>query len=156
MSDLFSVTVIEKGDEWVDLKLIIIHPDQNTFPENRSFGLMLIWEPTFISYEYQGKTVFTHDAFALSQLSPDQILDADYVEKAQDEIVKSVSVLETGCFPESQMGANISSEELCVSLADGEGSPCALIRITVTDSKWIGHLQKGMTWGSTAHQVVWE
>ena len=42
MSELWNVTVEEVGPDWVDLEVVLAHPDANPFPEDRVFALCLL------------------------------------------------------------------------------------------------------------------
>ncbi len=155
MSDLFAVTVVGKGSKYVDLRLVIVHPDQLSFPTRKSFALMLVWEPSFVSYTFQNQTVFNPAPCAIGEMfSPETILDADFVREHQDDIIESVALLETHHFPFQDKLLNLTPAEIDAFWADEEKLPAAVLKIIVTDPKWIEHLRVGMSWRSTAFSVI--
>lgn len=143
MSELFSVEVLRVAENTVALQLIIIHPDQQRFYTTRSFALQLLWEPTHLSYQHDGETVYRHAPSALGQaITVEAIQDRDFVIAQQGQIIASVALLETVNYP---LGA--------VDWDDAATLPRAVLEITVTEPHWIAHLQAGMTWDSAAYSM---
>ena len=148
MSELFRVEVLRVAENTVTLQLVIIHPDQQRFYTTRSFALQLLWEPTHLSYQQAGKTVYQHDPSALGQaLTVENIQDRDFVLAQQAEFIAAVALLETINYPAD----NYPSSE--VDWDDVATLPRAVLEITVTEPRWIAHLQAGMTWDSAAYTM---
>ena len=148
MSELFRVEVLRVAENTVTLQLVIIHPDQQRFYTTRSFALQLLWEPTHLSYEHDGETIYRHEPSALGQaITLETIQDRDFVIARQAEFIAAVALLETVNYPADNypFGA--------VDWDDATSLPRAVIAITVTEAQWIAHLHAGMTWESAAYTM---
>ena len=47
MSDLWDIDILNRGKDWVDLKVTLHHPDAGPFPESPGFALQLLLIPAF-------------------------------------------------------------------------------------------------------------
>ncbi len=143
MSELFRVKVLRVAQKSVTLQLVIIHPDQQRFYTTRSFALQLLWEPTHLSYEFEGERVYHHAPSALGQtLTVEHLMDAEFVIAHQAHFIASVALLETANYPPESLDWD-----------DEESLPRAVLEITVTEPRWLAHLQAGMAWESAAYNM---
>ncbi len=148
MSELFRVEALRVAENTVTLQLVIIHPDQQRFYTTRSFALQLLWEPTHLSYEYDGKTVYHHAPSALGQaITVENIQDRDFVITHQAQIIAAVARLKTVNYPADNYPFGAVDWDNATSL------PRAALEITVTEPRWIAHLHAGMVWDSAAYNM---
>jgi hypothetical protein len=154
MSELFRVQVLHIVRDTVTLQLVIVHPDQRYFYATKSFALQLIWEPVYVSYEFEGNTVCVHEANALgAAVSVENIQDAHFMITHQDRFITSVEIVETANYPVQVAFDTLSDSEFEAYWKDLTHLPQAVLKITVIEPKWIAHLKAGMAWDSTAYNM---
>lgn len=128
-SDLYRVTVAEKQDRTVRLKVDVVHPDSNYLPDEPSFALMVLRESTT-----HGK-----DAPLALEMSHADSLDQGWMRLYTRGFIEQVTAkIESG------------SGEATTKADWIKGS----LTITVTDPAWISHLTVGMGFDSAAFSVV--
>ena len=144
-SALFKVRVESTGEMACNLRLYIIHPDQDRFYATAPFALQVLWD----SPQKSGK-----DANALRQaISMHDISNEHFVYNHIDRFIESVEYIERKNYPRKINFDGMSREELNTYWSNEEKLPQAVIHITVTDSKWIEHLRPDMEWTTSAYNM---
>ncbi len=145
MSSLFDIEVLSKTDNTVELKLYIIHPHQYWFYESKSFALQLIWDLT--------KVIKQISCPLSKEISAEKILDIKWVINNQDKFIKSVMISETLNYPIDLDYSILSEEEYDKHWEDKKSLAQAIYLITVTNPKWIKHIQNGMEYETAAYDM---
>lgn len=169
MSSMWNITVINKGQKWVDLEVVLAHPDAGSFPEDPVFALSLI---TSEAYRFDdnynripdspiGEMINFNDSYELSSL-----------ESRLDEFVEKTVIYEAKNIPFDEQDAHERIDELVYDAGverddenwdeawDGfwrdfwdnkDNLPWAKYRTWVTDEKWIEHLKIGQKFDSASY-----
>ncbi len=161
MSSLWDVSVIGKGKKWIDMEVVLAHPDAGNFPEDPVFALALL---TSEAYKF-GEN---YDRVPSSPLGEQIPFDASYhcssLSEIVGEFIEKVVVYKTKNVPFNEDEAHEKVNQQVIAMGmdedhedwDGEwdekwrefwGSkdnlPWAKYRIWVTDERWIEHLKIG-------------
>ena len=144
MSDLYTITVLARDGGSVDLRVDIVHPDVVDVPLSRSFVAMIVedeWAPGAAAYKAWWKAWVARDPKASPR-----------------PLYRSVELIDLLWLPREQSAppAGMTQEELdaldgCTDPATGRSRlGSATLRVTVDDPGYVGHLEPGMSWSSTA------
>lgn len=77
----------------------------------------------------------------------ENIQDRNFVIAQQSQIIAAVALLETANYPADSYPPGE------VDWGDAATLPRAVLEITVTEPRWIAHLQAGMMWDSAAYNM---
>ena len=168
VSELWNVSVLNRGDTWIDLEVVLAHPDAGAFPADPAFALLLL---TAEAYDFDQN----HDRVPNGPLGERIDFESSYlpgdVSGRTDEFIAAVDVYETRGFPWDEETAHEKIDSLCEQ--DGlspddkawkdrwqdhwrafwqspGNAPRAKYRITVTDSRWLKHLEVGQRFDTAA------
>ncbi len=168
-SDLWIVTVIRKGNKWIDVEVMMCHPDAGDLPEDPAFALLLL---TTEAYNF-GSAVQSISQCPLSEaIEYDLSFQPDHVEPRVPEFIEKVVVYEAHNLPfnEHEAQAKVNDEVLADGIERGSADweavsskywnefwrskadiPWGIYRIWVTDDKWTSHLEPGQSFGSASY-----
>mmetsp|Transcript_12476 Transcript_12476/g.13450 ORF Transcript_12476/g.13450 Transcript_12476/m.13450 type:complete len:190 (+) Transcript_12476:29-598(+) len=168
-SDFWVVTVISKGNKWIDLEVKRSSPDAGDFPEDRAFALLLLtsegygFGPGFqrIPKGPLGEAIEFNKSYLPDAVSPRVpefiekvvVYEAHNLPYNDDEAVAKTDdkVLADGIERGSADWGDAWGKywnEFWASKAD---SPWAKYRIWVTDDKWTSHLQLEQSFDTPAY-----
>lgn len=162
MSSMWGVSVIGKGKKWIDMEVVLAHPDAGDFPEDPVFALALL---TSEAYGWDKD----YNRVAESPLSAKIPFDDSYLPETlrsrAAEFVEKVLIYEAHNVPfeESEAHEKVGQivkdnlgidedhedwddewEEEWRNFWDNKDNlPWAKYRIWVTDEQWIEHLKVG-------------
>ena len=158
---MWDISVINKGKKWVDLEVVLDHPDAGSFPEDPAFALALLTDKAYgfdADYNYiatspLGEAIPHDHSYLPETLSP---IAGDFIERT---VIYEAHNLP---FDESEAHEKVNEQVRALGIAedddewDGEWEdlwrdfwaskdnlPWARYRIWVTDEKWIGHMEIG-------------
>lgn len=137
MSELHHIVCTEKSDFAVTLRVYIVHVDESEFYQKKNYALQLLWynaNPELGTFTPLGNAIPT-----------DTFFDTNWVNQHCGEFIESLKIIETKNYPVSP---DLSFSN---SMSRLDELPMAIILITVTNPKWIEHIQKGATWKSAAY-----
>lgn len=159
MSTMWDVSVIGKGRKWIDLEVVLSHPDAGNFPEDPVFALALL---TSEAYAF-GDNYDRIPASPLGEQIPfDDSYLCDTLRPLADQFVEKVLVYEAHNVPFEEDEAHEKVNEKVRALGFNEDSdewdgewedewrafweskdnlPWAKYRIWVKDENWIAHMQ---------------
>lgn len=143
MTALFRVRVEGCESKICQLRFFIIHPDQKRFYASLPFALQVLWDGAE-----------NRDAAHLTQtISLKQRCDSQFVVSHCEEFIESVEYLERRNYPRSIDFESMSSNEFQEYWKNEYGLPQSVLQIIVTDSRWIAHMNIGMTWETSAYNM---
>lgn len=169
MSSLWSVSVINKGKDWIDLKVVLDHPDAGSFAEDPVFALCLLTQE---AYGFDDKYNYVANSPLAEQIPHDKSYQPYDVAPRVAEFIRKVVVYETRNCPFDEFEAHRKTDEQVLAMGinkDDEawenvwqdkwraywGNPDSLpngfYRIWVTGPEWIQHLSIGQTFDSAAY-----
>ncbi len=144
-SSLFKVQVINIQETICDLRLFIIHPDQSRFYATGPFAIQLIWD---------AMTSSDRVVFPIGQrITLDDVSNPDFMYENEDTYISMVEFLEFKNYPRTINLDDLSEKEFQEYWLNEELLSQAIIRITVTDPRWIEHLEIGIEWESSAFNM---
>ena len=169
MSSMWNVSVINKGKDWVDLEVVLAHPDAGGFPDDPVFALCLLTNEAYkFNDEYKREP-----ACSLGRaIEHDKSYQPFDVAPRVHEFVKSLVVYEVMRIPfdEDDAHAKVDEEVLAMGVEkdskewedewhekwrdfwdDKNNMPLAKYRINVTDPKWIEHLTVGQSFDTASY-----
>ncbi len=169
MSSMWNVSVINKGEKWIDLEVVLAHPDAGSFAEDPVFALELL---TSEAYGFDDN----YNRVATSPLSESINFDDSYLPSSLsprvDEFIEKVVIYEAHNIPFDESDAHAKVDEQVLALGvdrdddewDGhwddfwrdfwhskENLPWARYRIWVTDEKWIEHMELGQEFDTASY-----
>ena len=168
MSSLWNVEIINKGKNWVDFKVRLIHPDAGSFPETKGFALLMLLQ---MAYEFDENYNYIPKCPLGEQFATDQFYDAEVVSERAGDYIESVQIyrIENAPFDEAEMHRLIDEQvsnqgfnrddpewdntwDECFSQYwDTPGNlPEASYRVAVTKPEWIEQAEPGATFESAA------
>lgn len=168
MSDLWDIDILNRGKDWVDLKVTLHHPDAGPFPESPGFALQLLLIPAF-GWDSSGNR--RAPSPLSSEFSEDNYYDAEECADRAKKFVRSVQVYKASNVPfvEKQVHAGVDKRVIERGIArdsdDWESAwenewraywsdparvPSATYRISVTAPKWLDHIEPGMRFDSAS------
>lgn len=161
MSSLWDVSVIGKGKKWIDLEVVLAHPDAGDFPEDPVFALSLL---TSEAYKF-GENYNRVPASPLGEKIPfDDSYQCDSLSGIVDEFIEKVVVYETRNVPFEEAEAHEKVNQKVIAMGidedhedwddeweekwrefwdDKENLTWAKYRVWVTDENWIEHMKIG-------------
>ncbi|PQO45050.1 hypothetical protein [Blastopirellula marina] len=168
MSTLWNVNVLEVASDWVDLEVVMDHPDAGPFPEDRVFALCLL---TGDAYRLEstdwipncplGDAIPREQSYEPSDVAPrvDEFIRRALIYRAYrlpwDGNAASEEtdgrVLADGIERDSEEWRDAWWEKWAQFWNDKYNLPRAIYRVWVTDAKWLQHLSAGMTFASAAY-----
>ena len=126
----------------VRVKLWIVNPDVQYFPERIGFGLQLLWdalEGTKITQFPLGKAV-----------NEREITDVNWLASEAEKYIDQFKYVSFERFPVSESVENLTDKDYSDFWDDLGKIPGASADILLTDSKWAQHIQEKMIWKSYA------
>lgn len=137
MAELHYIECTEKSTLTVTLKVYIVHPDESEFYQKKNYALQLIWFPAnpLLNVIYPLGTVIPIDLF----------FDTNWMNQHCSDFIESAKIIETKNY---QVPQNLDFSNALSRLHE---LPMAILLITVTNPKWISHIQKGDNWRSAAY-----
>jgi len=171
MSSIWNVSVLDKGKEWIDLKLVFAHPDAGPFPEEKPFALSLL---THEAYSFDKKYQRVPNSFLANEMDFDKSYDLEYLGTVADKYIKDVKIYEAVNLPWDEDLVHEKINSLCETegLSEDDDAweetwekhwidfwdnpnnlPQAKYRIKVTDEKWITHLSLGQEFDSASYGI---
>eukprot|EP01040_Poterioochromonas_malhamensis_P011177 gene11177-12177_t len=168
-SDLWIVTIIRKGNKWIDVEVMMCHPDAGDLPEDPAFALLLLTSEAYgfgPGYQRISKGPLG-EAFQF-----DKSYLPDHVEPRVPEFIEKVLVYEAHNVPfnEHEAHAKVDDKVLADGIERGSADweavsskywnefwrskadiPWGIYRIWVTDDKWTSHLEPGQSFGSASY-----
>lgn len=167
-TDLFDVTVLNRGNDWVDFLIRVAYLDAGHIPASGCFALQLILEK---AYEFDSN----YDRVPASPIGElvayEKSYQPDDVIHFVDEYVKSVRVYQAANTGHDEDYARATVDEMVRALgikedteewddawdaawgawsARPDGRPRAILRVEVTDPRWVAHLEPGTSHGTTS------
>lgn len=143
-SDLYSITVVARGEDSVDLKVDIVNTDVVDIPLSPSFAAMVIedeWAPGAAAYKAWWRAWADRDPWA-----------------DPSKLYRRIELLELHHLPRAQSrpppGMTMDEWDALDSIRDDGGRSLlgsGTLRVTVDDPGYLGHLEPGTSWGSTAY-----
>lgn len=127
--ELWDIEVINKGQNWLDLKVVMCNPDAPDFAEDSTFALKLLAEQSLDLGE--GCSIG-------NAISEDQYWDDEYMSSITSQYISRVIIYEITSYKE-------------IYNRDENNMPKAKYRIGVTSPKWIEHLKIGQKFDSAAY-----
>lgn len=168
MSEMYDVTVVNRGKTWVDLKVRQVHPDAGLVSESKGFALQLVLVEAYqFDDKYEripngplGEAVEfdkSYDAEAVEELADTYVksshayraLNVPFVEKAAHAAVDE-KVLARGIQKDSDEWEDAWQDEWREWWQRPDGPPYVTLRVEVADPKWIEHLEPGKTFDTAA------
>ncbi|MDP1828919.1 MAG: pentapeptide repeat-containing protein [Archangium sp.] len=169
MSELYTVDVLNRGVQWVDLRVTQCHPDAGSFPESPGFALQLLLDQAYqFDDSYQRVP-----AGPLGEAVPvDDFYDAELAVERAKQFIDSVQIYKVinAPFVEKDAHAWVDRKVLARGIArDSEewesawqdhwreywlavdGPPVAHYRVKVKEPKWVEHLQPGKHFDSAGY-----
>ncbi len=168
MSEMYDVTVVNRGSTWVDLEVRQVHPDAGRVSESRGFALQLILVE---AYRFDDQYHRVPNGPLGEAVEFDTSYDAEAVEEFADTYVKSSHAYHAVNVPFVEEAAHAAVDERVLARGIGKGSegwedawqdewrewwqrpdgpPYVTLRVEVTDPRWIAHLQPGRTFDTAA------
>lgn len=145
-TDLYGIRVLAKKGPTVTLKVFLVYYDWDQIPDSKDFFLMVLWDKADTRFGGGGPL---GDAITVSQICSESFRMAQ-----APAYVANVEKIGSANYPVT------NREELSTFYYEDEGrweNEDRLAQVdflvTVTDPKWIEHLQPGMSWGSTAYGI---
>lgn len=145
-SDLYGIRVLAKEASTVTLKVFLVYYDWDHIPASKDFFLSVLWD--------KADTRFGGGGPLGDAVTVDQICDDQFRLDHAGTYVASVEQIGSANYPIT------NKEKLSTFYYERDGkwaneNKLAQVdfRITVTDPKWIEHLQPGMSWGSTSYGI---
>ncbi|MDX1958314.1 MAG: hypothetical protein SFU98_07055 [Leptospiraceae bacterium] len=139
-TDLYGVRIEKIKDTKVQLRIFNVYGDFVGIPASKDFFLRVL----------SGWSV-RHEKSPVWEYLGDDVFNDEQVYFRADEFVAEAKVLETKNYP----GILKQTFYYCKNSKwkDEKKLPQILFELTVTDKKWISHLQERDSWGSTAYET---
>lgn len=168
MSSLWKVEIANKGNNWVDFRVRLIHPDAGPFPETKGFALLMLLQ---MAYKFDENYDYVPKCPLGREFTSDQFYDAEYVTERAEDYVESVQIyrIENSPFDETEMRRIVDEQvsgqgfnhndpewddawdECCSEYWDDPGNlPEASYRVVVTNPEWIEQAEPGMAFESAS------
>jgi len=168
MSTLWKVSVIEKKENSIDLKVVLDHPDAGPFPDDVVFALCLL---TSEAYKFDDDEQVANCALGES-ITHEKSYQPYDVESRVGEFIEKILIYSACNLPwdEDEAHAAVNAKVTAKGIQEesdewedewedewGEywnnqsNFPIAKYRIWVTDPKWIEHLKKGMSFETASY-----
>lgn len=141
MAGLFRVSTEYVSQQSCKLRLYIIHPDQEYFYADTVFALRVLWERA----DEIGEAPLTQE------MTYEQVFDDDWAWANSERYVAEVDYLESRNYPRSVNFTEMTEAEFEAYWQDDESLPQALLIISVTEPRWLQHVQIGDRWEATAY-----
>ena len=145
-SDLYGIRVLAKEASTVTLKVFLVYYDWDHIPESKDFFLSVLWD--------EADTRFGGGGPLGDAITVPEICDEQFRLYHADAYVAKVEQIGSANYPITH------KEKLSTFYYERDGKwenedKLAQVdfRITVTDPKWIEHLQPGMSWGTTSYGI---
>ncbi|MEO7080568.1 MAG: hypothetical protein ABIY71_03535 [Flavobacteriales bacterium] len=143
-TDLYGIRVLAKERSTVTLKVFLVYYDWDHIPDSKDFFLMVLWD--------EADTRFGGGGPLGDAITVPQICDEKFRLAHADTYVERIEKIGSANYPIT------NKEELATFYYEREGrweneDKLAQVdfKITVTDPKWIAHVEPGMSWGTTAY-----
>lgn len=173
MSSMWDVSVIGKGNKWIDMEVHLAHPDAGNFPEDPVFALALL---TSEAYGWDKD----YNRVATSPLSKEIPFDESYLPESLssrvDKFIEKVLIYQAHNVPfeeseaHEKVGQKVKDnlgidedhedwddeweEEWRNFWDNGDNLPRAKYRIWVTEDQWTEHLKVGKHFDTASFSEV--
>ena len=144
MSELYSVFIQDVTGEYVDMDVVVIHPDAGPVSTGPCFALMLLYDP-IDEYNY-GDEDRVKDSPLAQEMDLDGYLNPEVIKSQALGFISTTELVREHHHPPPAWG-DPSYQELW----DSDERPEATLRITPTHPAWIAHLREGMSWETAAY-----
>lgn len=144
MSELYSVSVHEVTDDYVELDVSVVHPDAGGVSEGVCFALSLVADP-LDAYNY-GREEHVKSSPLFSEIDLDSYLSEDFIRSNARGFIAASEIVREENHPPPYWG-----DENYESFWEGDEVSWARLRITPTHPGWIAHLREGMSWDTAAY-----
>ncbi|MBN2531375.1 MAG: hypothetical protein JXB88_00715 [Spirochaetales bacterium] len=148
MSSLFRVRVLNVAECSAELRLFIIHPDQEKFYTSHTFALGILYDSLYS----ENKNIKKESALAKA-VSMSDILDEEFMKQKSNKYIKNVNIKDENNYPVNINFDEMNDEEFDNYWDNEEGLPQATLVVTVTDPKCICNLEPGMEWETSAYDI---
>ena len=140
-TDLYNIKVLEKTSVEVKLRVTIVYEDTWDTPnaDAKGFFLMVLWDNVWGYGERPNAPL--GDAISI-----DDITSWEFRRDNETQFIAAVERLESHNFPVEDNPAYEADEW------DYDQLPYTDYRLTVTDARWIAHVEPGQSWGTTAYE----
>ncbi|MGC4119845.1 MAG: pentapeptide repeat-containing protein [Myxococcales bacterium] len=168
MSEMYDVTVVNRGQTWVDLRVRQVHPDAGRVSESKGFALQLLLVE---AYRFNESYDRVPNGPLGEAIGFDQSYDAETCDELAETYVKSSHaykavnvpfdeqashaavdqrVLARGIARDSEGWADAWQDEWREWWHRPDGPPYVTLRVEVTDPRWVAHLQPGKCFDTAA------
>lgn len=168
MSEMHSVTILNRGKNWADLLLRQVHPDAGPFCAGEAYALALLLNE---AYDFDESYNRRPSSPLGEQFAFDESYDPNKLANRARQFVKSVQVYKAVNLPfdERASHAAVDKRVLARGIARAsdewqeawddewrewwlrpDGPPRAWYRIAVTDPRWVQHLEPGKSFDTSA------
>lgn len=145
-TDTYGIRVLGKEGATVTLKVFLVYYDWNTIPDTEDFFLSVLWD--------QADTRFDKGGPLGDTITVKQICSDDFRLEHAQEYIASVEVIGSKNYPiKDKTDLETFYYEREGRWKDEDKLAQVDFKITVTDPKWIAHLEPGMSWGTTAYGI---
>jgi hypothetical protein len=141
---VFYIEVKQRSANSVMLRIAMADLDLESFPQEKSFGLRVIWEASW--------RMEISDCFIATAISPAQIADNKKCQQLADKIIGSTTIIRTENFPMSKSLDDMSDDEYDTFRSSEKLWPAAEYSLEVTEEKYIEHLLPGQVWYSSVSE----
>ncbi|MGM9509921.1 hypothetical protein ACS5NO_19465 [Larkinella sp. GY13] len=138
----FQIKAISKVEKVVRVRIWIINPDVQYFPERVGFGLQLLWDAL-------EDTQFTPYPLA-EAVNEREITDVNWLAREAENYVDQFTYVSFERFPVPESIENLRDKDYNDFWDDLGKVPGATADILLTDSKWARHIQENKVWKSYA------
>ena len=145
-TDLYGIRVLAKEASTVTLKVFLVYYDWDHIPESKDFFLSVLWD--------EADTRFGGGGPLGDAITVPEICDEKFRLEHAGTYVAQVEKLGSANYPITD------KKELATFYYERDGKwenedKLAQVdfKITVTDPKWIAHLEPGMSWGTTSYGI---
>lgn len=149
MSAMFSVEVIDTDNQKgiAKLFLTIINPDQKSFPDSKSFAVMLLLDSI---REFDITT-----APILKQIPMKDIEEFNFeiIKRKQNKIIKKIEISDYKNWPLPKEMESCTEIELKKFWSNTITLPSAIATISTVKNDFASHLVKGQHWESGAFSI---
>jgi HEAT repeat protein len=138
MSDLYDVKALKRNKATVELRVRIVHPDVDDFPDTKNFALQLLLDAL---YEAPGPL--------RKAVSSDQRCDETWMLTNATRFVAEVDLIAAENWPRPALKA----------LPDDDGSgapredPVVVYRIRATSPSHVAHIRRDLVWQTAAYDM---
>lgn len=145
MTDLYGIRVLKKAKTTVTFRVFIVYPDSEFIPDTPEFFFQVLLDRAERFYSWKGGPL--GDTLRLYDWSNEEWL-LDECEK----YIEKVEYIAERNFPFDPSDFYTFYYERDGKWQDEDKLPQMDCAVTVSDPRWIEHLEEGMSWGSTAYQ----